>query len=418
MQITQGQRMPLANILPGLSLTLSVNIESPSVIDFVCFGVDDQGKLSDDRYMVFFNQPVTPCSSVKLAPGGQFEIDLATLPASIDRLVFTASIDGAGAMSDIRNGNFKVISPAGERGATCVFSGLTFSTEKAVMIVELYRKNGEWRLASNLQGFAEGLDALVRHFGGEVAEEAAPAPAPAPSTSTISLEKRVAAVAPELVSLAKKAQVSLEKACLVGMKARVLLMLDVTDSMRNQYKTGRVQEVLNRLVPIAVAMDTDAELECWTFAERPLRLSPVTLNNYQNFVASDNNGWTKWDVGRRYNDEPRAIQKVIESFQASKDKNPMFVVFISDGGVSENRKITQLMVDAAKLGIFWQYVGLAGRNYGILEKLDTMPGRVVDNCGFFALDDLHDMTEEQLYDRLMQEFPMWILEAKREGIIR
>jgi hypothetical protein len=144
----------------------------------------------------------------------------------------------------------------------------------------------------------------------------------------------------------------------------------------------------------------------------------VTLTNYQNFVESDNNGWTKWDVGRRYNDEPRAIQKVIESFQASKDKTPMFVVFISDGGVSENRKITQLMVDAAKLGIFWQYVGLAGRNYGILEKLDTMPGRVVDNCGFFALDDLHDMTEEQLYDRLMQEFPMWILEAKREGIIR
>jgi len=121
-------------------------------------------------------------------------------------------------------------------------------------------------------------------------------------------------------------------------------------------------------------MDTDAELECWTFAERPLRLSPVTLTNYQNFVESDNNGWTKWDVGRRYNDEPRAIQKVIESFQASKDKTPMFVVFISDGGVSENRKITQLMVDAAKLGIFWQYVGLAGRNYGILENWTPCPG--------------------------------------------
>jgi len=232
MQITQGQRMSLANILPGLSFTLSVNIESPSVVDFVCFGVDDQGKLSDDRYMVFFNQPVTPCSSVKLAAGGQFEINLATLPATIDRLIFTASIDGAGAMSDIRNGNFKVISPVGEIGATCAFSGLTFTTEKAVMIVELYRKNGEWRLTSNLQGFAEGLDALVRHFGGEVTEEAAPAPAPAPSPSTISLDKRVAAVAPELVSLAKKAQVSLEKACLVGMKARVLLVLDVTDSMR------------------------------------------------------------------------------------------------------------------------------------------------------------------------------------------
>ncbi len=41
--------MPLANINHGLSLSLSVNIESPSSIDYVCFGVDAQGKLSDDR---------------------------------------------------------------------------------------------------------------------------------------------------------------------------------------------------------------------------------------------------------------------------------------------------------------------------------------------------------------------------------
>ena len=58
MQITQGQRMPLANILPGLTLTLSVNIESPSALDFVCFGVDEHGYLSDACFMVFFNTPL------------------------------------------------------------------------------------------------------------------------------------------------------------------------------------------------------------------------------------------------------------------------------------------------------------------------------------------------------------------------
>jgi stress response protein SCP2 len=76
-------------------------------------------------------------------------------------------------MSEIQGSNFRVISPAGETVARCDFSGHTFSTEKAVMVTELYRKSGEWRLASNLQGYAEGLDALVRHFGGEVAEEVA-----------------------------------------------------------------------------------------------------------------------------------------------------------------------------------------------------------------------------------------------------
>ena len=34
--------------------------------------------------------------------------------------------------------------------------------------------------------------------------------------------------------------------------------------------------------------------------------------------------------------------------------------FISDGGVSDNRGITKVMTEAAKLPIFWQFVGLGG----------------------------------------------------------
>ncbi|MGQ9830295.1 MAG: VWA domain-containing protein [Thermochromatium sp.] len=54
----------------------------------------------------------------------------------------------------------------------------------------------------------------------------------------------------------------------------------------------------------------------------------------------------------------------------------------------------------------------------MLEKLDTMSGRVVDDCNFFAIDDLHDLTDAQLYDRLLQEFPDWLKAARRQGIIR
>ncbi len=63
-------------------------------------------------------------------------------------------------------------------------------------------------------------------------------------------------------------------------------------------------------------------------------------------------------------------------------------------------------------------MGLGGRGYGILEKLDTMSGRVIDNRGFFAVDDLHQLTEEQLYDRMLQEFSQWLREARAKGIIR
>ncbi|RMW10349.1 Tellurium resistance protein [Pseudomonas amygdali pv. tabaci] len=46
MQITQGQRVPLSGLIQGSDLTLSIAIKSAQVIDYVCFGVDANGKLS------------------------------------------------------------------------------------------------------------------------------------------------------------------------------------------------------------------------------------------------------------------------------------------------------------------------------------------------------------------------------------
>ncbi|WP_248917458.1 VWA domain-containing protein [Pseudomonas entomophila] len=414
MQINQGQRLPLSNLIQGQALSFSLSIASPHTVDCACFGLDAQGKLSDDRYMVFFNQPASPCASVRQVTPGEFSLNLAGLPATIDRLVFTATIDGHGAMRDLRSSAFTVKDADGRTVATCSFSGTTFSGEKAVMLADIYRKDGQWRLMSNLQGFNEGLAALVRHFGAEVADEPAPAPI---QVTTLSLEKKVAASAPHLVSLAKKAQVSLEKARLDKVQARVALILDASGSMNGQYSRGRVQEVVNRLLPLAVHFDDDGAIDCWAFAAKPQKLSSITLANHTAFIDTDHDGWRDWDVGRRINDEPRVMEQVIEHYLASGDRSPVFVLFISDGGVSENRKISRLMTEAAKLPLYWQFVGLGGRGYGILEKLDDMPGRIVDNCGFFALDDLHQISEEQLYDQLMAEFPAWLKDAAAKGIV-
>ncbi|WP_036269126.1 TerD family protein, partial [Methylocaldum szegediense] len=75
------------------------------------------------------------------------------------------------------------------------FTGADFAEERALMLLEIYRKDGIWRLCALGQGFNGGLAALVRHFGGEVAPEAAPPappkpPAPPVNLSKITLEKR------------------------------------------------------------------------------------------------------------------------------------------------------------------------------------------------------------------------------------
>lgn len=77
----------------------------------------------------------------------------------------------------------------------------------------------------------------------------------------------------------------------------------------------------------------------------------------------------------------------------------------------------RLITESSTKNLFWQFVGLGQANYGILEKLDDMTGRFIDNADFFALDDISKISDEELYDRLLTEFPGWIKEARAKGIL-
>jgi stress protein len=46
-----------------------------------------------------------------------------------------------------------------------------------------------------------------------------------------------------------------------------------------------------------------------------------------------------------------------------------------------------------------------------------MKGRYVDNAGFFALDDFKKVSNEELYSRLLEEFPVWLKAIKNKGMI-
>ena len=41
----------------------------------------------------------------------------------------------------------------------------------------------------------------------------------------------------------------------------------------------------------------------------------------------------------------------------------------------------------------------------------------INNCGFFERDDLNDVSEESLYESMLEEFPNWLKEARKIGLI-
>ncbi|PTQ90760.1 TerD family protein [Agitococcus lubricus] len=210
MEISRGQRLPIASLLNSQTFELAVTTVGALVVDISCFGLDATQKLSDERYMTFFNQPKTPCGGVKMIPstgkdGTTFAINLGLLPSTIDRLVITAAIDGTGTMNQLREGSYLRLLAQGEEKARFAFAGRDFAEEKALMLGELYRKQGEWRFCAIGQGFNGGLDALVTHFGGAVA---APVPVTAPpmppaTPVKVSLKKVVLEKSGDKISLTK-----------------------------------------------------------------------------------------------------------------------------------------------------------------------------------------------------------------------
>ncbi|MFD7404894.1 TerD family protein [Streptomyces sp. NPDC059866] len=178
-EFQRGHKARISDLTAGTDLYVGVQISGPGLsFDISCFGLDADERLSDDRYFVFFNQPKSPEESLQLlgAQAGDtesFRVTLDRIPPQIQKLSFTATIDGAGQMSQINPGYIRIVA-GGEEVARYSFNGSEFSTERAVMLGDFYLKD-VWRFAAVGQGFDGGLDALLKNFGGEVAEEEAPA---------------------------------------------------------------------------------------------------------------------------------------------------------------------------------------------------------------------------------------------------
>ncbi|MFF9866070.1 TerD family protein [Streptomyces sp. NPDC013953] len=181
-EFQRGHKARISDLTPGTDLYVGVQIAAPGLtFDISCFGLDADERLSDDRYFIFFNQPKSPEESIQLlgAQAGDtesFRVTLDRIPAHIHKLSFTATIDGAGQMSQIGPGYLRIVA-GGEEVARYSFNGAEFSTERAVMLGDFYLKD-VWRFAAVGQGFDGGLEALLKNFGGEVAEEEQAAPQP------------------------------------------------------------------------------------------------------------------------------------------------------------------------------------------------------------------------------------------------
>ena len=178
--LSKGANCPL----PAPSAQVAITASEP--LDIAALLVTQSGKVRSDDDFVFYNQPTGP--GVRLASPTTLQLDLPQVPPDIDKLVLTASLDGTRSktFATVRQISITVSDLSGSPIAR--FDPSDLGTETALVLIEVYRRSGSWKIRGVGQGYASGLAGIATDFGITVdepgpaaARPAAPPPAPPPA---------------------------------------------------------------------------------------------------------------------------------------------------------------------------------------------------------------------------------------------
>jgi len=445
-KLVSGQRMQLPNDVVAKILEVEVQLQSPLTIDITCFGLDGQMILADDKYMIFYNQKESPGKEIRLRESdnqkGIFLLELSRMPASIQNIVFTATIDGSGTMSQLSTGHI-AFKDNGQTIAQYDIVGQDFSKEKAIIISEVYYKNN-WRINAVGKGFDGGLSALLKHFGGkETAEQSfQPVPEKIVSLKKLELEKKMEKQAPKILDLAKKVKISLEKVGLQNHDAKVALCLDISASMGSLYSSGKIQAFAERILALGTRFADNGSIDIFLFGQGPHEAGELTIDNSNGFVNRmlrnfPLEGATYYGKVMKIIRQHYFGQAVARSTPLSQAL-PVYVMFVTDGATFDESETRAQIDNSSYEPIFWQFMAIGKSkkdaknpsgffgalkaafqsDFTFLEGLDTMEGRFIDNANFFSVEDPANIADESLYELLMAEYPEWVKKAKQQGLLK
>ncbi|RNL70668.1 TerD family protein [Streptomyces sp. I6] len=193
--MTPGSNIPLA------TTRVAVDVAAPVRLDVSGLLLTADGKVRSDDDFIFYNQPSGPGVTYRSGGGSAPDaiiVDTAAVPPGIEKIVVTASPDAAGQ-------TFQGIEPtatirdADAGAALATFTPPRLGAETALVVVEIYLRNGAWKARAVGQGYANGLAGIATDFGVSVDEEPAAAPAPAAPASAPSAGAPSAQAAPAAV---------------------------------------------------------------------------------------------------------------------------------------------------------------------------------------------------------------------------
>lgn len=370
--------------------TLNHPLDDSVGISIFCLGPN--GKVLNDDGMVFNGMPNSPCGTIKLL-NQAIEFDLSKAPSDIEKFTITATLDNKATWQQ------SIVFDSDD--FNCTLEN-THRTEKALILLHIYKRHNIWKVRFIGQGFNDGLAPLVSLFGIEI-DNVSP---PQLNLKSIKLKNNV-------IELNKKAKIEIEKKGLKGAKSQVVLVLDISKSMNRLFKDGAIQELIQRILGLALTFDNDSNIDLMLFGTRAYQLPSVSLDDLEGYVEREIIANYRIIEATKY---ATALNLIKEKYKGNKD-DPVFVIFVTDGSNSDKKESTELITSLSKESVFIQFVGIGKETFPYLNKLDELPNRFLDNVGFMHVNDIASIDDASLYDRLLNEYPEWLKKAALKGIL-
>ncbi|MFC9157468.1 TerD family protein [Streptomyces bauhiniae] len=159
-ELVRGQNHPL----PRTRLEILISAEVP-VLVAAALG-DEGGRVHDGHRIAHSGAPVLPGIEVPRAAAAEHRLsaDLGALSEAVHRVTVLLALRGPAVRFGATAAPRATVTDAG--GTEIVrFTLAGLDTESAVVALELYRRQGGWKVRAVGQGYAEGLTALLTDLG-------------------------------------------------------------------------------------------------------------------------------------------------------------------------------------------------------------------------------------------------------------
>lgn len=194
-------------LLPGgnsavPAASLSIIINAGASIDVSSFRLYSNNKVRGDADMCFYGQPRNDDNTIQFSTHNAdtiFQVALAQLHADVQKVAFTATCDNHRTIRELGHLTIAVV----HNGNTLIECSVDIQNrdEAALILGELYRRNGEWKFRFVAQGFTGGLKPLAEYYGVDIADEM---PTSVPEVAKVSLSKVTLTKEKPAISLAKR----------------------------------------------------------------------------------------------------------------------------------------------------------------------------------------------------------------------